>query len=358
MWYTWSFTLLSPSSCLLYRNESIIEQPIHLDDLTLRNTYQAIEFMEDTVENHRKPFFLFMSYVKVHTALFTLPENVGRSRHGAYGDNVMELDWSVGLILQALKKLNVGDDTLVVFSSDNGPFLERGKEAGFCGRASTTSSDISKPLRGGKGQTWECGIRVPAMIRWPRYVTSGQVVETVTSLLDIYPSLLEIWNVSTPSEYPLDGVSVWPRMNLSEDWLLSVNATSSPKERDTLFHYCGSVVTAMRQGKYKAHYWTAKWDKGLQACPSVTICPCLGIQHSPPLLFDIEADPAEEYPLEVDKHLDVISAMDVALQKHQETLIPVTNQLETLGKPWLFPCCNATGWTRIYRLITNSCRCQ
>ncbi len=357
MWYTISFTLLSRSSCLLYRNETIIEQPVHLEDLTLRNTNEAVTFMKETIQIHKKPFFLYMAYVKVHTALFTLPENAGRSRHGAYGDNVEELDWSVGQILKTLKALDIEDDTLVFFASDNGPFLECGIEAGFCGRAQATSGKLSEPLRGAKGQTWECGIRVPGVIRWPQHVVSGQTIEHVSSLLDFYPSLLELWNIESMTDRPLDGVSLWPQLKLHPETFVPSSLTSVQKERDTLFHYCGSTVTAVRRGKYKAHYWTTKWDDGLRACPSVTICPCRSVHHSPPLLFDIEADPAEESPLNVTEYTDVLSLIDAAIEKHKATIVPVSNQLETIARPWLFPCCNAEGWTRIFRLITNSCQC-
>ncbi|CAF0907279.1 unnamed protein product [Rotaria sordida] len=357
MWYSLSFTLLSRSSCLLYRNETIIEQPVHLQDLTLRNTNEAIKFMKETIQIHKKPFFLYMAYVKVHTALFTLPENVGRSRHGAYGDNIEELDWSVGEIIQALKTLDIENDTLILFSSDNGPFLERGIEAGFCGRVQTTSGKLSEPLRGAKGQTWECGIRVPGIIRWPGHVIPGQTIESISSLLDFYPSLLNLWNVQSIQDRPLDGVSLWSQLKLNPEMFTSSLTTNIQKERDTLFHYCGSTITAVRQGKYKAHYWTPKWDEGLRACPSDIICPCLSIQHSPPLLFDIETDPAEESPLDIQNYSNILSMMDAAVQKHKATLIPVPNQLEKLALPWLFPCCNAQGWTRIIRLITNSCQC-
>ncbi|CAF4362549.1 unnamed protein product, partial [Adineta steineri] len=209
----------------------------------------------------KKPFFLYMAYIKVHTALFTLPENVGRSRHGAYGDNIEELDWSVGQILQALKSLNIENDTLVLFSSDNGPFLERGIEAGFCGRARTIDGKLSEPLRGAKGQTWECGVRVPVMVRWPGHIISGQIIESVSSLLDFYPTLLKLWNVSSLIDRPLDGVSLWSQLKLINQTLLSSSLFNVEKERDTLFHYCGSTVTAVRHGKYKAHYWTPQLDE-------------------------------------------------------------------------------------------------
>jgi arylsulfatase A-like enzyme len=256
-----------------------------------------------------------------------------------------------------LKTLGVEDDTLVFFSSDNGPFLECGIEAGFCGRARATSGKLSEPLRGAKGQTWECGVRVPSIIRWSKHIVPGQTVEQVSSLLDFYPSLLELWNVESMTDCPLDGVSLWPQLKILPETFVPLSLTTVEKERDTLFHYCGSTVTAVRQGKFKAHYWTTKWDEGLRACPSIIICPCRSTQHSPPLLFDIEADPAEESPLDVEKHADVLSLMDVAVQKHKATIVPVSNQLETLALPWLFPCCNAEGWTRVIRLITNSCQC-
>jgi hypothetical protein len=357
MWYALTFTLLSRSACLLYRNETIIEQPVHLEDLTLRNTNEAIKFMTETTEIHKKPFFLYMSYIKVHTALFTLPENVGRSRHGAYGDNIEELDWSVGQIIQALKTLGVENDTFILFSSDNGPFLERGNEGGFCGRDISSSGKLSEPLRGAKGQTWECGVRVPGIVRWPGHVIPDQTIKGVSSLLDLYPSLLELWNVESTTGRPFDGVSLWPQLKLTSETVTPSSLTSVQKKRDTLFHYCGSTITAVRQGKYKAHFWTAKWDEGLRACPSVTICPCLAVQHSPPLLFDIEADPAEESPLDIAMHSDVLSAVDAAVLEHKATLIPVTNQLEQMSRPWLFPCCNAQGWARAIRLITNTCHC-
>ena len=357
MWYTLCFTLLSHSSCLLYRNETIIEQPVHLENLTLRNTNEAIEFIRETIQTHRKPFFLYMSYIKVHTALFTIPENIGCSRHGAYGDNIGELDWSVGQIIQVLKTLGIEEDTLVLFSSDNGPFLERGNEGGFCGRALTTSGKLSGPLRGGKGQTWECGIRVPGIIRWPGHVAPGQIIESVSSLLDFYPSLIELWNVQSMLVRPLDGVSLWPQLELISDTLVASLPTSIQKKRQTLFHYCGSTLAAVRRGKYKAHYWVTEWDEGMQACPSFGICSCHGKYHSPPLLFDIEVDPAEKSPLNTQKYPDVLSAMEQEVQEHQAMLVQVPNQLEKMALPWLFPCCNAQGWTRMIRLITNSCHC-
>jgi arylsulfatase A-like enzyme len=341
----------------LYRNETIIEQPVHLENLTLRNTNEAIMFMKETIDIHRQPFFLYMAFVKVHTALFTLPENVGRSRHGAYGDNIEELDWSVGMIVQALHDLNVDNDTIVFFSSDNGPFLERGIEAGFCGRAVTTTGQLSEPLRGAKGQTWECGIRVPGIIRWSGHVTAGQTIESVSSLMDFYPSLLELWNRSSMIERHLDGISLWSQLDFVSNTPIGQSLVNTVQEHRTLFHYCGSTITAVRQGRYKAHFYTPEWDQGLRACPSVTICPCLTHQHSPPLLYDIDMDPSEDSPLNSTNYSDVLLMMTAAIEEHRTSLQPVSNQLETMALPWLFPCCQAHGWTRVIRLLTNTCHC-
>jgi steryl-sulfatase len=347
MWYASTFTLLGRSTCLLYRNESILEQPVQLENLTLRNTAEAVEFIRASVTEHQSPFLLYMAYVKVHTALFTAPHNAGRSRHGAYGDNIEELDWSVGEIM-------VANDTLVLFSSDNGPFLERGIEAGFCGRAPVASSgQLSGPLRGAKGQTWECGIRVPTMVRWPGVVPAGRVVQQTSSLLDFFPSLLDLWQVPRADDRVLDGQSLWPALTMA--------GAEDPAR--LLFHYCGSTLSAVRLGRYKAHFWTPVWDAGLRACPSMTICPCRGEQHDPPLLFDMDEDPAEEAPLNSSTPAmqAVLAEMLTAVRTHRATVAPVPNQLEQPAIPWLMPCCGAEAlppWQHWLRVLTGTCRCD
>lgn len=358
MWYTISFTLLSRSSCLLYRNETIIEQPVHLEDLTLRNTNEAKKFMQESIKIHKKPFFLYMAYIKVHTALFTLPENVGRSRHGAYGDNIEELDWSVGQITQFLKKMNIDNDTLIFFSSDNGPFLERGNEAGYCGRAMSRNGTLSGPLRGAKGQTWECGIRVPTIMRWPNHIEAGQTIDAVSSLLDFFPSLVDLWQLNFNDYRSFDGISLWSKVQYNNHKNTnSLKEKSLKEDRTNLFHYCGSTITAVRHGPYKVHFYTPQWDEGFQACPSVTICPCLTNKHSPPLIFNIELDPAEESPLNIENHAHILQEVYASIEQHEKSLVSVPNQLETLALPWLFPCCNVNGLEKWFRLLTNSCHC-
>lgn len=391
-WYARAFTLLGRSSCLLYRGEEVVQQPVHLDNLTVLNTNEARSFMERAVQD-QQPFFLYLSYVKVHTALFTTPAFANRSRHGAYGDNIAELDWSVGEVMRTLEELGVANDTLVMFTSDNGPFLERGLEAGYCGRGPSAAGSLAGPLKGAKGQTWECGIRVPFLARWPGRVAAGAVVHNVASLLDLYPTVAEVLGVrdalvpaaenvvraveageagTRPVMQGVDGVSLLrllPDARHSEAADLAavdpraLPATAPDAARPFLFHYCGCTVTAVRHGRLKAHYFTPNWDAGLSACPSLTICPCKGTQHDPPLLYDLDVDPAEQQPLDVTlpEHLQVVAAMQAAVAAQAAGVQRVPNQLENLPRPWLMPCCNPGGkhpwWLQLKRVLTGTCTC-
>ena len=180
---------------MLFDGETVVEQPVQLSYLTHRATARA----KTVVATAPRPFFLYMSYHKVHTALFTADEFAGVSAHGAYGDNVEELDWSVGQIMGALEAAGDAKDTLVYFASDNGPFREEGPESGSCGyarraarghgRASIAPTDRSRARRcrcaGAKAQTWDCGLRVPGILAYPARWPGGRAVHAATSALDL-----------------------------------------------------------------------------------------------------------------------------------------------------------------------------
>ena len=131
-WYIVNITLAAPRSCLLYRNKEIVEQPFKLDNITLRFTHEAIQFIDKQASKpEKKPWLLLMSYAKVHTALFTSSLFKGTSGVGEFGDNVQELDWSIGKLMDTLEKNGYLNNTMVIFTSDNGPFLEEGLEVSF-----------------------------------------------------------------------------------------------------------------------------------------------------------------------------------------------------------------------------------
>jgi steryl-sulfatase len=344
-YYTAHFTLLSPRSCVLYENEELIEQPVRLPGLTQRYTARATAFIKEQ-NTKQNPFFLYMAYTKVHTALFTHPTFANRSGHGEYVDNVEELDWSVGEILRTLKDTGLDDNTFIFFTSDNGPFLERGLHGGQRGFVADQSGVMHR-LRGGKGQNWDAGIRVPGIVRWPRRLTP-HVTNQVVSTMDMFTTAIELAGAKLPSDRPIDGQNMMPILDGSTEQLDSVHKA--------LIHYCGPEIGAIRMGRYKMHYVSAEYeidageDGGVyhceECCPKSVICPCGGRRHDPPLLFDLQSDPSEANPLSLSDYSEVVARMKLAYAEQEKSLsLPhggegVPNQLERFAVPWLQPCRN------------------
>lgn len=330
LYYTAAWTLLSPSNCLLYRGAEVIEQPLRLPGLTQRITAEAVQFIEREAANGTRPFFLFLPYVKVHTALFTAPENAGRSGHGDFVDNVEELDQSVGQVAAALERLGLDERTLVVLASDNGPFRERGHEAGSAG-----------PWRGSKGQNWEGGIRVPAFVRW-RGTVPPRVTAQMVSAMDLYPTMLRLAGARPPDDgRPVDGVDLTGLLLGGGD------------AREELLHFCGQEPGAARWRRYKIHWLLPRPEAGTgdefaceECCPRGVICFCGSVRADPPLLFDLEADPGERSPLPLADHPEAVAAFDRMRREHEASeLLPyggrgAENQLARFVRPWLLPCCN------------------
>ena len=249
LWYTTSSTLIARHACVLYRDTQLVEQPVRLDNLTLRFTREALSFLSPPPSPSPlppRPFFLFMSYVKVHTALFTSAAFRGASaNHGEYGDNILEMDWSVGQIVEALRRNGQIDNTLIFFTSDNGPFLERGAKGGFQGYV-RDSHGVSRRLKGGKGQTWEGGVRVPAIVHWPRVIPPEQVIDVPLSTLDFLPTILSAAGVTLPSDRFIDGVDFLP--------LLRRSVTPESHNRAPVPFYSCSQLSAVRRGDYKVTF--------------------------------------------------------------------------------------------------------
>lgn len=197
-------------------------------DFTLRGT----EFIRSQTEAGQ-PFFLYIAHPMPHVPLFVSEERTGASGSGLYGDVIHEIDWSMGQILLTLQETGVDDNTLVLFTSDNGPWLSYGNHSGTAG-----------PLREGKGTTWEGGVRVPFIARWPGVLSEGASVRTPAMTIDIFPTLAHLISAPLP-ENPIDGRNIWP--------LMTGNDTESPHAA-YFFWYRTNDLHALRSGRWKLYF--------------------------------------------------------------------------------------------------------
>jgi len=247
------------------------------------------------IETHRdEPFFLYFAHTFPHIPLFASSDFKDKSLRGLYGDAVEEIDWSVGQVLETLQRLNLVENTWVLFTSDNGPWLTKDLEGGSAGL-----------LRGGKGTTWEGGMREPTIAWWPGTISAGVVNPGLSSTLDILPTCLALAGVELPTDRILDGVNLLPMLR-----------GEGPSQRDTMFFYRGTRLYAVRHGAWKVHFITQTYIRGDKPR-----------EHDPPLLFQLEHDPSERYNVASD-HPEILSKIMKVVEAHQATIKPVENQLE------------------------------
>ncbi|RJP18895.1 MAG: twin-arginine translocation signal domain-containing protein [Candidatus Omnitrophota bacterium] len=274
----------------LMRNEEIIERPADQNTITKRYTEEAVKFIK---ENKEKPFFLYLAHNLPHVPLFTSDHFRNTSPRGLYGDVVEEIDWSVGRILETLKGESLDQNTMVVFTSDNGPWLTYDQHGGSAGL-----------LREGKGCTFEGGMREPTIFRWPDHIKPG-VVTDMGSTLDLLPTFCKLAGADAPEDRVIDGVDLRPAL-----------FGTGPGPRDLMFFYRGQQLYAVRKGEYKAHFTTElSYYKDNKKT-----------YHDPPLLYHLGHDPSEKYDIAKD-HPDVIADIRREVEKHEATLIPVEDQL-------------------------------
>jgi arylsulfatase len=170
-------------------------QPADLTQLTTNYTERAVSFIN---KNKEKPFFLYLAHNMPHVPLYVSDKFKGKSKLGLYGDVIEEIDWSVGEVTKALARNQLEDNTLVIFASDNGPWLSYGDHAGS-----------ALPLREGKQNNWEGGTRVPCIMRWPEQIPANTVSNDMVMTIDLLPTLAHRLGVPLP-DHPIDGVDVWP----------------------------------------------------------------------------------------------------------------------------------------------------
>ena len=182
----------------LIEGDRIVDSEVTPDDqrrLTERYTERAVAFIR---RNRDRPFFFYLAHSMPHVPLFASERFLGKSRQGLYGDVIEEIDWSVGEILRAIQENNLERETLVLYSSDNGPWLSYGEHAGCAG-----------PLREGKGTCWEGGVRVPCIIRWPGKIPAGTTSDSMVMTIDILPTVASLVGAELPGQV-IDGLNVWP----------------------------------------------------------------------------------------------------------------------------------------------------
>eukprot|EP01122_Echinamoeba_exundans_P000943 TRINITY_DN10884_c0_g1_i1.p1 TRINITY_DN10884_c0_g1~~TRINITY_DN10884_c0_g1_i1.p1 ORF type:complete len:514 (+),score=48.19 TRINITY_DN10884_c0_g1_i1:225-1544(+) len=298
----------------LYRNTEIIEQPVMLETLTERYNEEIESFLDNAAKNKSQPFFLYMAHNQVHVQLYASKNFLGKSKRGLYGDAAQEMDNSVGVLLIMLKSLCLVSNTFVFFSSDKGPWLEQKLDGGSAG-----------PFKGGKGSTWEGGLRMPGIAWWPGKIPPMQVQQEVATSLDIFPTFLDVAGVLKPSGVILDGVSLVPLIFQGQP----------VHTNDVLFFYRDNLIYAARFQAFKAHFVTRS---GFNLDPPV--------HHSPPLLFNVEQDPGEHWPLDPTEsnNAAVLKIIIAAVENQQKTVIPATPQLNPsyMLDPLVSPCCNGT----------------
>ncbi|ELT88891.1 hypothetical protein CAPTEDRAFT_194695 [Capitella teleta] len=333
--FDWLFTNNKLINAILMRNYEVVEQPMVFTNLTQRLVNEGNAFMEQSVASER-PFLLVMSWIQVHTVLYNSKKDfVGRSQHGEYGDNIEEMDWSVGEIINSLDHLGITNETFVYFTSDNGGHVEE------TGPGGSRHGGHNGVFRGGKGQGGsEGGIRVPTVARFPGRITPSSEVSSPTSFMDILPSLASLWGGQAPSDRLIDGRNMIP---------LLTGMNPNPIH-DYLFHYCGNHIHAARytdgSDVYKVHYFTYNWLPGSEGCAFMCDCSGSSVQsQNPPLLFNIATDPGERSPLDVtsSKHQRILSLIGAAVQEHRSSVEPVSSQYSIsrlIPLPWLQPCCN------------------
>jgi arylsulfatase A len=278
----------------IMRNGTIIERPAQQTTITRRYTDEGIAF----IKAHRgQPFFLYLAHNLPHMPLFRSKEFENRSQRGLYGDAVEEIDWNVGRILTALHDLGIENNTLVVYSSDNGPWAPYREQGGSAGL-----------LRGAKSSTWEGGMRVPAIFWWPGTIKPG-VVTGIGSELDLLPTMASLAGAAPPSDRVMDGYDLSPTLTRGD-----------PSPRHTLVYYASTgsgVLSAVRRDAYKAFFVVPAGDGSAAASA-----------NSNPQLYNLDQDPSEKFDL-AGTHPEVLGELRKLADDHARTVVTVKNQIAT-----------------------------
>ena len=212
----------------LIEGDRVIEETPEQSQLTRRYTERAVSFIQRSA---RAPFFLYLAHAMPHVPLFAGSRFAGRSRQGLYGDVIEEIDWSVGEVLKALRRNSLEKDTLVIFTSDNGPWLSYGQHGGIAG-----------PFREGKGTSFEGGIRVPCVMQWPGHIPQGRTNDIPLMTIDMLPTVARLAGADLPPR-KIDGLDVWPILR-------GDRGATNPHAAYFIYYNQGDLL-AVRSGDWK-----------------------------------------------------------------------------------------------------------
>ncbi len=267
----------------LFEGEKVTEQGPDQTQLTRRYTERAIDFIDHSAD---RPFFLYLAHAMPHMPLAASEPFRGKSAAGLFGDAVMEIDWSVGQILEALERHGLTDKTLVIFTSDNGPWLPAGNHGGS-----------ARPLREGKGTSFEGGVREPCIMRWPGRIPADTVCDEPLMTIDLVPTIARLAGAALPQDRVIDGRDVWP---------LVAGEPGAINPHEALYFYWLGELQAVRSGRWKLHLphdyshpSVVDQDGGYGKNE---------VRHIDLSLFDLAADPGEEHDLSA-RHPDVVERL-------------------------------------------------
>jgi arylsulfatase A-like enzyme len=276
--------------CPLMRMEETIEEPAVQEMLTERYTEEAVTFIR---EHKDEPFFVYLAHNMPHIPLFVSEKFDGQSDRGLYGDVIETIDWGVGRILDTLKELDLDDNTVVIFTSDNGPWLVHAENGGS-----------ATPLRNGKGTTWDGGMRVPCIMRWPGHIPAGSTCSQVASTIDILPTFAKLAGTSAPTDRIIDGEDILPLMT-------GEPGATSP--HDAFYFYSRNDLMAVRSGEWKLKLETPLSEE-------LVYLGYKGPEASlPEGLYHLPTDPGEQKSLLRD-HPDIAERLRGLLDRMREDL--------------------------------------
>ncbi len=250
--------------------------------LVERYTDEAVKFIRESKE---RPFLLYLAHNAVHTPIHPGTNFAGKSANGRFGDWVEETDWSVGRVLDTLRELKLDECTLVVFTSDNGPWATKGADGGS-----------AAPLRGAKGSTWEGGVRVPTLAWWPEKIAPGSVCDAVAGTIDLLPTAVALAGGTMPAESVIDGRDISP--------LLFGKTTQSPREAQ--YYFVGYQLQAVRQGPWKLAIAAQPEGMGKATPKDAT--------NQTPRLYNLDQEIGERTNL-AEQHPEVVARLKVLAAK-------------------------------------------